>query len=436
MLNYFFKRLKKFVLFILILLILMITSLAGIFYSSFKFSKKYIEPSKVFEFVEKNKEDSKFEDIYFTEENKNYLEDKNIWAIRIDKNGKVIESFNKPEEVKNKFEITDLVRFTRYYLNDYPVFTFVVDDGILVLAYPKNSLDKFPFNYYSYDLVKINLLILLISIILFALLVYLFYHHEVKRIFKKLNPLQEAIGNIFDENYEKLEEEGELGEISKTINDANEKFNKLKKSQASWLRGISHDIRTPLTKISWEMEGIKTKENLDEVKNIENQVIKISRIIEDLNLTKSLENLSDKHFEYKNPISVIRKLIVNTLNENLSDEIIFENKINKEIKIKMDDHLFYRMLENILNNSLEYGDGKICIIYELMNKKLIISIKNEGNPIEDSVIKRLNEENLSDVKKHGMGLFVSRQICNLHRGKMEIENLNQAVKVSFIFNIK
>jgi len=46
----------------------------------------------------------------------------------------------------------------------------------------------------------------------------------------------------------------------------------------------------------------------------------------------------------------------------------------------MDDHLFYRMLENILNNSLEYGDGKICIIYELMNNRLIISIKNEGNP--------------------------------------------------------
>ena len=436
MLNYFFKRLKKFVLFILILLILMITSLAGIFYSSFKFSKKYIEPSKVFEFVEKNKEDNKVEDIYFTEENKNYLEDKNIWAIRIDKNGKVIESFNKPEEVKNKFEITDLVRFTRYYLNDYPVFTFVVDDGVLVLAYPKNSLDKFPFNYYSYDLVKINLLILLISIIMFALLVYLFYHHEVKRIFKKLNPLQEAIGNIFDENYEKLEEEGELGEISKTINDANEKFNKLKKSQASWLRGISHDIRTPLTKISWEMEEIKTEENLDEVKNIENQVIKISRIIEDLNLTKSLENLSDKHFEYKDPISVIRKLIVNNLNENSSEEIIFENKINKEIKIKMDDHLFYRMLENILNNSLEYGDGKICIIYELMNNKLIISIKNEGNPIEESVIKRLNEENLSDVQKHGMGLFISRQICNLHKGIMEVQNLSSGVKVSFIFNIK
>ena len=134
MLNYFFKKLKKFVLFILILLVLMILSLIGIFYSSFKFSKKYTEPSKVFEFVENNKEENKAEKIYFTEENKKYLENKKLWAIRIDKNGQVVESFNKPKEVKNKFEISDIVRFTRYYLNDYPVFTFVVDDGVLVLA--------------------------------------------------------------------------------------------------------------------------------------------------------------------------------------------------------------------------------------------------------------------------------------------------------------
>lgn len=436
MLNYFFKKLKKFILFILILLFLMLSCLAVIFYSSFKFSKKYIDPSKVFEFVEKNKEDNKAKDIYFTEENKKYLEDKNIWAIRIDKSGEVIESFNKPKEVKNKFEISDIVRFTRYYLNDYPVFTFVLDDGILVLAYPKNSLDKFPFNYYSYDLAKIDFFILLISILFFSLLVYLFYLYEVKSIFKKLNPLQEAINNVFDEDYKEIEVKGELKEISQTINDANEKFANLKKSQASWLRGISHDVRTPLTKISWELEGIKNRENLKEVEKIEGQIIKISRIIEDLNLTNSLENLSDKHFEDMDPISVIRKLVVNTLNENPNKEIIFENKINREIKIKMDDHLFYRMLENILNNSIKYGSGKIHIDYNLLSEKLIICIENEGNSIEDSVMKRFNEENLSDVKKHGMGLFVSRQICNLHRGKMEIENLNQAVRVSFIFDIK
>ena len=436
MLKYFFKKLKKFALFVLILLMLMILSLIGIFYSSFKFSKKYIEPSKVFEFVEKNKDVGKAKEIYFTIENKKYLEDKNIWAIRIDKNGEVIESFNKPQVVKNKFEISDIVRFTRYYLNDYPVFTYVVKDGILVLAYPKNSLDKFPSNYYNFDLLKIDFLIFLISIFLFLLIVYLYYLHEVKNILKKLNPLQVAINNVFDEDYEKLQEKGELKEISKTINEANEKFTSLKKSQSSWLRGISHDIRTPLTKISWGIEGLKTRENLGEIEKIENQIIRISKIIEDLNLTNSLENLSDKHFEYRDPISVVRKLIVNSLNENPSKDLIFENSVNKEIKIKMDDHLFYRMLENILNNSIKYGKGKIYINYENLDNNLIISIKNEGSPIDESVINRLSEENLSDVYTHGMGLFVSKQICNLHKGKMDIENLESAVIVSFTFDIK
>ncbi|MDU5099872.1 MAG: HAMP domain-containing sensor histidine kinase [Peptoniphilus grossensis] len=432
MLNYFLKKLKKFALFVLILLVLMILSLIGIFYSSFKFSKKYIEPSKVYEFLEENK----YNDIYFTKENKTYLGEKDIWAIRIDKNGNVIENFNKPKEVKNKFDISDVVRFTRYYLNDYPVFTFVVKDGILVLAYPKNSLDKLPFNYYNYDLAKINFFIFIISILFFVLLVYIFYLHEVKSIFKKLNPLQEAINNVFDDDYKKLQEEGELKEISETINEANSNYIKLKESQSSWLRGISHDIRTPLTKLSWELEGLKTRDNSVEIKKMEDQIIKISKIIEDLNLTNSLENLSDKHFEYRDPISVIRKLIVNSLNENPSKDIIFENRINKEVKIKMDDHLFYRMLENILNNSIKYGEGKTHIIYELIEKNLLISIKDEEGMIEDRVIKRLEEENLSDVQTHGMGLFVSKQICKLHKGKMEVKNLSPGVIVSFNFDIK
>lgn len=436
MLNYFLKKLKKFVLFVLILLILMILSLIGIFYSSFKFSKKYISPNKVYEFLEDNKKENKFNDIYFTEENKDFLGEKDIWAIRIDKNGNVIENFNKPKEVKNKFDISDVVRFTRYYLNDYPVFTFVVKDGILVLAYPKNSLDKFPSNYYSFDLLKIDFFIFIISILFFVLLVYIFYLHEVKSIFKKLNPLQEAINNVFDDDYKKLQEEGELKEISETINEANSNYIKLKESQSSWLRGISHDIRTPLTKLSWELEGLKTRENSVEIEKMEDQIIKISKIIEDLNLTNSLENLSDEHFEYRDPISVIRKLIVNSLNENPSKDIIFENRINKEVKIKMEDHLFYRMLENILNNSIKYGKGKTYIIYDLIDKKLLISIKDEEGTIEDSVINRLYEENLSEIQTHGMGLFVSKQICKLHKGKMEVKNLSPGVIVSFNFDIK
>ena len=54
--------------------------------------------------------------------------------------------------------------------------------------------------------------------------------------------------------------------------------------------------------------------------------------------------------------------------------------------------------------SLIHIYGKIFINYEILHESLVISIKNEGSPIDYSVIKRLNEENLSDVQRHGMGL--------------------------------
>ena len=102
----------------------------------------------------------------------------------------------------------------------------------------------------------------------------------------------------------------------------------------------------------------------------------------------------------------------------------------------MEDHLFYRMLENILNNSIKYGKGSTYIIYDLIDKKLLISIKDEEGTIEDRVINRLYEENLSEIQTHGMGLFVSKQICKLHKGKMEVKNLSPGVIVSFTFDIK
>ena len=108
-------------------------------YLNYRLNNKYPRPNDIFSYVEDNK--SK---IYLNEKNKEFLKEKDIWSIRLDKDGKVIESFNKPKEVKDKFNLTDVAGFTRFYLADYPVFTYKTGDGLLIFAYPKHSLDKLP----------------------------------------------------------------------------------------------------------------------------------------------------------------------------------------------------------------------------------------------------------------------------------------------------
>lgn len=398
-------------------------------YLNYRLKDQYPNPDKIYSYVEDNKTS-----IYLNEKNKEFLKEKDIWAIRINKNGKIVESFNKPKEVKNKFDLTDVAGFTRYYLADYPVFTYILKDGLILFAYPKNSLDKFPFNYYNFKNLLFNFEMFLVFVILFFIFVYIFYRIDIKNIFKNILPLQEAIDKIYEDDYEKLDESGELKDLALSINKANEKYNNLKKSQSKWIRGVSHDVRTPLAKISWELSK-KNKNDLD-TRNIQDQVLKISNILEGLNLTMSLANIDKENFESKSPLKVIRKVIVDKLNENPKREIIFENRLrDPDIKLKMDPTLFYRMVENIIKNSLAYTEGKIDLIISNPDNQLIIRVLDQGCGVDEDIIKRINDEDLTNITRHGLGIFISKQIAELHDGKFSIENKDQGLDVSFIFDL-
>lgn len=429
MFDFIIKRFKKIVIRILGLMFFLIFLFMIFLYLNYRLKDQYPNPDKIYSYVEDNKTS-----IYLNEKNKEFLKEKDIWAIRINKNGKIVESFNKPKEVKNKFDLTDVAGFTRYYLADYPVFTYILKDGLILFAYPKNSLDKFPFNYYNFKNLLFNFEMFLVFVILFFIFIYIFYRIDIKNIFKNILPLQEAIDKIYEDDYEKLDENGELKDLALSINKANKKYNNLKKSQSKWIRGVSHDVRTPLAKISWELNK-ENKNDLD-TKNIQDQVLKISNILEGLNLTMSLANIDKENFESKNPLKVIRKVIVDKLNENPKREIIFENRLrDPDIKLKMDPTLFYRMVENIIKNSLAYTEGKIDIIISNPDNQLIIRVLDQGCGVDEDIIKRINDEDLTNITRHGLGIFISKQIAELHDGKFSIENKDQGLDVSFIFDL-
>ncbi|MCI5972887.1 MAG: HAMP domain-containing histidine kinase [Anaerococcus sp.] len=431
MFNYILKRFKKIVIRIISLMFFLVFIFMTFLYFNYKLRDEYSNPNDVYAFVEENKTDT-----YLNRKNKEFLKENNIWSIRLDKNGHVIESFDKPREVKDKFELTDVARFTRYYLADYPVFTYITGDGLILFAYPKNSLDKLPANYYNYKNLIFNVEMFLVFVILFLLFVYIFYRIDIKNILQNIFPLQQAMDDIYEEDYEKLDEGGELKDLAISINQANEKFINLKKSQTKWIRGLSHDVRTPLAKISWEISK-ENKADID-IENIQDQVVKISNILEGLNLTMSLTNMDKESFSEQSPLKEIRKVIVDKLNDNPDREIIFENKlVNRDLKIKMDPNLFYRMLENIIKNSLQYTKGKILLTISNSVNNLNIEIIDEGDGISGEIIEKINKEDLTNVTKHGLGILISKQIAELHGGNFDIKNEDSGLRVTFTFdNIK
>lgn len=65
----------------------------------------------------------------------------------LDNNGNVKWDYQLPSELNKHYTVNDIANFTRWYLDDYPVFCQTKDYGLFVIGLPKGSLWKY--NFYS-----------------------------------------------------------------------------------------------------------------------------------------------------------------------------------------------------------------------------------------------------------------------------------------------
>ena len=77
------------------------------------------------------------------------LRQNHIWAIYLNADGQCYWSVDLPDEVPKSYTIQDVALFSKGYIEDYPVFVWNTDDGLLILGYPKDSYTKLTSNYYS-----------------------------------------------------------------------------------------------------------------------------------------------------------------------------------------------------------------------------------------------------------------------------------------------
>lgn len=77
-----------------------------------------------------------------SESSRNTIQKRFQWAMLLDENGTVIWSTNLPDDLPLKYSIMDVASFTRWYLNDYPVYVWLHPCGLFVLGSPKGSMWK------------------------------------------------------------------------------------------------------------------------------------------------------------------------------------------------------------------------------------------------------------------------------------------------------
>lgn len=378
----------------------------------------------------------------------NLLQRNQSWAMLIGEDGQVQWDFHLPHDVPKSYNLVEVAKFSRFYLEKYPVYIWEHKDGLIVVGYPKESHWKYQFNFLS-DFLKSMPLRLMMLLLFNIALVLLISVVIGTRLIKGIRPLVSGVHDLAREETVQLDSQGIFGDLAQSINSASVKLqNKtvaLKardEARSNWISGISHDIRTPLSIIlgyASEMEDNLDlpREQRSQAGIIRNQGEKLGSLVSDLNLVSMLEyEMQPLHLRPIRLSALARQVVTDFLNNGLDKRYEIDLKLTVEsVQIIGDEKLLLRAISNLVHNSVRHNPQGCKILIETALSKdgsqYCFIVRDNGRGISEDKLKEITELPYSSKRKqtvqegHGLGVPMVARIVQAHQGRLVIKNDEQ-----------
>ena len=194
------------------------------------------------------------------------------------------------------------------------------------------------------------------------------------------------------------------------------------KQRTQMLSGVSHDLRTPLTRLklslTLEKKSDEIKEMLEDVNSME------AMLDEFLEFSKS--NIKEK--SQKVVINDFIKTIVNRNKKHFKNiDLVISKSLEKGFSMKLRINGVKRAIQNIIDNSITYGKNVIIKINKDKNN-LVFEFEDDGIGIDEKnyekafrPFSRLDESrNQNNHSGVGLGLSIANDVVRMHGGQITL----------------
>jgi len=231
----------------------------------------------------------------------------------------------------------------------------------------------------------------------------------------------------------------EVAALVRDFNHMAERLEQLVAAQKLLLRDVSHELRSPLARLSVALE--LARDDASEAMNshlnrIERETERLNLLIGQLLTLSSMEALErQKHFVPLSMNQLLEKLVPDAEFEAGQRDCTVRCQANEECVIEGNEELLYRAIENVVRNAIRYTNAgtevqlTLHTVEEQGQKKIELAIADRGPGIpedqQQAIFRpfyRVDDARSPDTGGFGVGLAIAERAVRLHGGELTAAN--------------
>ncbi|HYM36146.1 MAG TPA: ATP-binding protein [Steroidobacteraceae bacterium] len=294
--------------------------------------------------------------------------------------------------------------------------------SVLALRYREPESARGPLDW--------SLAVLFYAVIALAVMLWIW---PLTRDLRKLESATASFGNRNWHYRAAIKHRSQVFSLAETFRKMAARIDGLIASHKDLSNAVSHEIKTPLARMQFEIEAAQRASELqvvqEHLRNIKSDIAQLNALVAATLDYAVLERANMVLNIARHDFTTIVPAIVDSVRRSMHDGIAIQCNVEAAAKdVRCDSHLMETLLRNLLHNAARFAKSRIDVVFAIENSSYRLSVDDDGPGIPEADRERVfgsfvQLANAKEMKSgFGLGLAIVKRVVEWHDGRALVQS--------------